>query len=130
MAQFWWICLGGAAGTAARYLLSTWAARALGTGFPYGTVAVNLIGSFVIVVLMHPGLSRGMLAPTARIALVTGVMGGFTTYSSFNYETFRSLQQGAYLTAGLNAAVTLVGCLGAAALGQFCATALFGSGAP
>ena len=111
------ISLGGALGTAARYLLSVWLLRALGPAFPYGTLAVNVIGSFLLGVIMQAGLDTTVLSPTARVVLGTGVMGGFTTYSAFNYETLQYVQQGAWATAALYVVTTLLVCLAAAALG-------------
>ncbi len=119
MSRFLWICLGGAVGTGARYLMSDWSLRNLGPGFPWGTLAVNVIGSFLLGVLMQIALATALLSPTLRLTLTTGVMGGFTTYSTFNYETLRYLQQGDWVGAGTNVAVTLVVCLVAGALGLF-----------
>jgi CrcB protein len=117
MSRFLLICLGGAVGTGARYALSGYVLRALGPGFPLGTLAVNVIGSFLLALIMHVGLATGVLSPTTRLVLGTGVMGGFTTYSTFNYETMQYLQDGAPLLAALNVAVTLVACLAAGGLG-------------
>jgi fluoride exporter len=117
MARLLWISAGGAVGTAARYLLSVALLRALGPAFPYGTLAVNVLGSFLLGAIMHVGLQTELLSPTARLVLGTGVMGGFTTYSTFNYETLQYLQEGAWGLAGLNVAATLVVCLAAGALG-------------
>jgi CrcB protein len=124
MGRLFLISLGGAVGTAARYLLSVWLLRALGPAFPYGTLAVNVIGSFLLGVVMQAGGDASPLSPTARLVLGTGVMGGFTTYSAFNYETLQYLQQGAWATAGLYVAATLLGCLGAGAVGLAVARAL------
>lgn len=126
MARLVLISLGGALGTAARYLLSGWLLRVLGPAFPYGTLAVNVIGSFLLGALMHVGLQTALLSPTARLVLGTGVMGGFTTYSTFNYETLQYLQQGAWGLAGLNVAATLLVCLAAGALGVAAARLLVG----
>jgi CrcB protein len=117
MALFWWICLGGAIGTGARYALSGWLLKALGASFPYGTLAVNVLGSFLVGSVMYAGLEAGMIPPTLRVALATGVLGGFTTYSSFSYETLRYIQEGAWLVAALNLAATFLGCLAACFLG-------------
>lgn len=117
MARFLWICLGGAIGTGARYLLSGWVQRVTGAGFPYGTLAVNVIGSFLLCLLMQIGLSTDLLPPTLRVVLATGVMGGFTTYSAFNYETLRFLQEDAWLLAFVNLGVMLAACLMAGWLG-------------
>lgn len=126
MSRFLWICLGGAAGTGARYLLSGWALAALGAGFPYGTLAVNVLGSFCIGLLMQVGVATPVLSPTLRLALTTGVMGGFTTYSSFNYETIRYVQDGAWRLAAANVAATLVACLIAGFAGLALGRSLFG----
>jgi CrcB protein len=120
------VCLGGALGTGARYALGGWAQRALGTAFPYGTTMINLLGSFLIVIIMHLGLERGVVSADVRIVLTTGVMGGFTTYSSFNYESIRFMQSGAWGMAALNVAVTVVGCLVAGGLGLLCARGIGG----
>lgn len=111
------VCLGGAIGTGARYLIATTAPRLFGTSFPYGTLAVNLIGSFCLGAIMHVGLTTALISPTMRIVLSTGVMGGFTTYSTFNYETLELLREGALGLAGLNVAATVVLCLLGGAMG-------------
>lgn len=112
-----WVCLGGAAGTAARYWLAGWAPQVLGAAFPYGTLLVNAIGSFLLGAVMHVGLSTEILSPTVRIALAVGVLGGFTTYSSFCFETLRYLQEGAWMVGFLYVASMVLGCLIACALG-------------
>jgi len=119
VSRFFWICLGGAAGTGLRYLLSGWALQILGTGLPWGTLAVNVLGSFFIGAVMHVGLTTQLISPTLRLALTTGVLGGFTTYSSFNYETLQLFQEGAWRMGLVNVTVMLLGCLvaGAAGLG-------------
>ncbi|HEV7499259.1 MAG TPA: fluoride efflux transporter CrcB [Vicinamibacteria bacterium] len=126
MGRLLWISAGGALGTAARYLLSVWLLEALGPAFPYGTLAVNVIGSFLLGVIMHVGLTTSLLTPTARMVLGAGVMGGFTTYSTFNYETLRYLQDGAWGMAALNVGTTLVVCLAAGALGVAAARLMVG----
>jgi CrcB protein len=117
MARFLWICLGGAAGTGARYLLSGWLLRAAGPSFPWGTLAVNVTGSFLLGLIMQVALTTSLFSPTLRLALTTGVMGGFTTYSTFNYETLQFLQQNEWLAAFTNMAATLLVCLAAGVLG-------------
>lgn len=105
------ICLGGAIGTAARYGISVWSRAAFGAGFPIGTLAVNVIGSFLLGVIMVAGQRADLLSPTLRLALSAGVMGGFTTYSSFNYETLELFEQRGLRLASLYLASTLMGCL-------------------
>jgi fluoride exporter len=126
MSRFLWICAGGAVGTGARYLLSGWALEALGAGFPYGTLAVNVLGSFCVGLIMQIGIATPLLSPTLRLALTTGVMGGFTTYSTFNYETIHYVQDGAWRLALGNVALTLVACLVAGFAGIALGRALFG----
>jgi CrcB protein len=109
--------LGGAFGTGARYLLSGWTLKAFGPAFPYGTLAVNVIGSFLLAGLMYIGVEAGMMPPALRLALTTGVMGGFTTYSTFSYETMKYLQDGVWELAILNVLLTVLGCLGACLVG-------------
>jgi fluoride exporter len=127
MGRFFWICLGGAVGTGARYLVSGWAVALLGPGLPFGTLAVNVTGSFVLGGLMHLALTTGLIAPTLRIALTTGVLGGFTTYSTFNYETLQYLRGGAWAIGIANILLTVAACLaagvGGAALAQWWAGA-------
>ena len=127
MSRFLLVCLGGAVGTGARYLVALWAPRVLGTSFPYATLIVNALGSFLLGAIMHVGLTTTLLSPTARLVLATGVMGGFTTYSTFNYETAEYLRAGAYALATTNVAATLVLCLAAGALGLTVARWLVGS---
>jgi CrcB protein len=117
MARFLLVCLGGAIGSGARFALSLWIRALLGAGFPYGTLAVNVLGSFLLGMLMRVGLGSELLSPAARLTLGTGVMGGFTTYSSFNYETLQLLEDGALVLALLNVAVTVASCLVAGWLG-------------
>ena len=125
MERFFWICLAGAAGTGARYLIALWAAQRLGSAFPYGTLVVNLIGCFAIAALMHAALTLGWPA-TTRAAVTIGFIGGLTTYSSFNYETMRLVEEGAPTTAALNLALTVVGGFMAGWLGLITAREILG----
>jgi hypothetical protein len=76
VAQFLWICLGGAVGTGARYLVALLALRLLGPAFPWGTLVVNVAGSFLLGAVMHVGLTTEWISPAWRLALTTGVLGG------------------------------------------------------
>ena len=125
MEQLFWICIAGAAGTGARYLIAVWAAQRFGTAFPYGTLVVNLAGCFVITALMHAALTLGWPA-ALRSAMTVGFLGGLTTYSSFNHETIRLIQEGALPAAAANAALTLAGGLLAGWLGLILARQLLG----
>jgi len=117
MTRFLWICFGGALGTGARYLLGGWTLKAFGPAFPYGTLAVNVIGSFFVAAIMYLGVETATIPPLARVVLTTGVMGGFTTYSTFSFETMKYFQDGAWGLGILNVGVTVVGCLVACLFG-------------
>ncbi|HEX2735921.1 MAG TPA: CrcB family protein [Polyangiaceae bacterium] len=80
------VALGGALGSCLRWLVSEWAAVRWGTGYPVGTTIVNLVGSFVFGVLWASGGPSG-LSPLMRALLLSGVLGGFTTFSSFMFDT-------------------------------------------
>jgi CrcB protein len=125
MERFLWICLAGAAGTGARYLVAVLAAQRFGTTFPYGTLIVNLTGCFAIAAVMHAAMTLGW-SPTLRAAITIGFIGGLTTYSSFNYETARLLEEGAPGAAALNASLTILGAFVAGWLGMLCARQLLG----
>jgi CrcB protein len=122
-----WVCLGSALGGGARYLISLGALRLLGSSFPYGTLTVNLLGSYLIGLIMHVGLETAILSPTARIFLTTGVMGGLTTYSTFNYETLQLANEGDWPLAIGNVAATFLACLIAGIAGIGTGRALVGS---
>lgn len=120
------ICLGGACGTAARYGVGVAAVSWFGVDFPYGTLIVNVVGALLIGVIQELALSTAAIPETLRLVLAVGVMGGFTTYSAFSYETIRLAERGAW-GAALNVLLTTGLCLGACALGLVLGRAL---GAP
>jgi CrcB protein len=88
------VALGAAVGANLRYGLSLWAAQRWGAAFPYGTLLINVSGSFLIGLLLVLATSRITLSEPARLLLVTGLLGGFTTFSSFSYETFSLMLSG------------------------------------
>ena len=115
MNAFLLVCAGGALGSGLRYAVShgvtQWALRAHGTSFPWGTLAVNVVGSFLFGFLMTARAGRGGVPESTRFLLGTGALGGFTTYSTFNYETLCLLQSGHLTAATANVALTLLPCL-------------------
>ena len=125
MGRLFWIAAGGAAGTLARYGITAWATSRFGAGMPLGTLIVNLAGCFAIALIMYVA-AAWTWPDTLRFALTVGVLGGFTTYSSFNYETTRLLVAGDALGAGLNAFLTLAGGFACGWLGLLCGRAIVG----
>lgn len=93
------IAAGGAAGAVLRYFLGNILTRIWGSSFPYGTFLINIAGCFFMGLLMTVIVDKGMLSPSWRLFLCVGLLGGFTTFSSFSYETLVLLQQGKLLFA-------------------------------
>jgi CrcB protein len=111
------VFIGGGLGAAARYLLQGAVYRFTGSAFPYGTIVVNVLGCFLIGLLMSSLEERFLAAPPLRIFLTIGILGGFTTFSSFSYETMVLLREGDLMAGGLNIIASMVLCLGATWLG-------------
>ena len=101
----------GALGCVSRYYISGWAYDLFGRSFPYGTFAVNIIGAFLIGLIMEFGMRSTLLPASLRIGLTIGFLGGFTTFSTFSYETFRLLEEGDFFVALTNVLVSVVVCL-------------------
>ncbi len=95
------VMAGGALGTAARYLFGGFAAERWGTLFPYGTFFINLSGCFVIGFIGTLALERSFIGPEVRLFLMVGILGGYTTFSSFGFETIKLLEDSNYLYAGI-----------------------------
>src|SRR5260370_34087131 len=89
--RFLLVCLGGAAGTAARYLTALWVPTILGTAFPYGTLIVNSVGSFLIALIMQTSSATEIFSPSVRAMLTSGGLGCFATYSTFSYRPSQSV---------------------------------------
>ncbi len=119
------VCLAGAVGTGLRYLVAIGAARLFGAAFPWGTLAVNVVGCFLMSVVAYAAATR-VLSPEARVILATGFMGGLTTYSAFNWDTLAFARDGAWGTAMMNIGATLIGSMGAGVLGLALGRAMFG----
>jgi CrcB protein len=96
------VVLGGGIGAGLRFLAATYVTRLYSGSFPLGTFLINVTGSFLIGILMTLFLNRPGFNPAWRLFLVTGVLGGYTTFSSFEWETLTTLKGGAPLAAMLN----------------------------
>jgi CrcB protein len=118
------VALGGAFGAGLRYLAASLAHSILGHSFPYGTLLVNVVGSLLIGYLVVLLPESGSQATMLRLLLITGLLGGFTTYSAFSIETLTLLQEGQVMKAGLNIAATLLACLFAVWAGYLVAKTL------
>jgi CrcB protein len=114
----------GAAGSLSRWLLSTLVQRHAGAGFPLGTLTVNVLGSIAIGAVMGFFVARGAESSGLRVVLTAGFLGGFTTYSSFAFETLQLLGRRSFGLALVNFAGTSVVCLGGCALGVLLGRAL------
>jgi fluoride exporter len=117
MQQVLAIGVGGAVGSVLRYWLSTAVYAAAGRGFPYGTLAVNVIGCLAMGLLFVVFVERLAEATVWRAGLLTGVLGGFTTFSAFSIETFGLLEQGEPMKAFINAILSVALCVVATWLG-------------
>jgi len=108
-----WIALGGAVGSVARFALATFIARRFGDNLPWGTILVNITGSFLIGVLAALSESGGRLAGSINLQrfLIVGICGGYTTFSSFSVQTLDLARSGHVVAAGLNVVLSVTLCL-------------------
>ena len=126
MITYFWIAIGGAIGSVARYGASNMLAGAVGAPFPWGTLFVNVTGSFVIGFFATLTGLGGRITATndAREFVMVGLCGGYTTFSAFSLQTLRLVQDGEPARAGLNVVASVVLCLVAVWLGHLAAAAL------
>lgn len=111
------VAVGGLVGSVARYWVAGWVQNLNGAEFPFGTLTVNVLGSFVLGLVVTLSLERGLITADLRILLGVGFCGGFTTMSTFSYETMALLRDGGVAASLSNIALTLVSCLASVWLG-------------
>ena len=125
--RVFYVFLGGGVGSVARYLVTLAAARFIAPEFPFGTLIVNLLGCFLIGAVHEVAMMSARLSPEVRLFLTTGILGGFTTYSAFNYETLSFFEQGQAARAAGYGSAMILGCAAAGALGVWAARSIVGS---
>jgi len=111
MKEYIVIFVGGGLGASARYWLSGLLYEKWGTAFPYGTLAVNILGCLAIGILMSSTEERFLASPQLRLFLTIGILGGFTTFSSFSYETIAMVRDGEFFYGSLNVMTSVFSCL-------------------
>lgn len=126
MSEIIYIAIAGSLGALGRYYLGGLSHRLLGDSFPYGTLIVNVIGSFIIGFVMQASLSTDLIPRPLRMAIIIGFLGAFTTFSAFSYETLGYIEDGTWLIAGINILVNVVPSIIAAFSGVLLGRALFG----
>jgi fluoride exporter len=111
------VALGGALGSVARYLMAAQITRWLGAGFPWGTLAVNVLGGLLIGVLAEAMALKWPVSPETRALLITGLLGGFTTFSAFSLEVVALAERGALVSALAYVAASVALSVGAVVFG-------------
>ena len=112
------IAIGGAAGSLCRYGMSNGIYLLLGRSFPYGTLAVNILGSFVMGIVYILMIERASISEELRAGITIGLLGAFTTFSAFSIETINLIESGEILKAGLNILFSITLCIAGCWLGM------------
>ncbi|BAZ97868.1 MULTISPECIES: fluoride efflux transporter CrcB [Dehalococcoides] len=126
MREILYIAVAGGLGALGRYSISGLAQRIFGDAFPYGTLVVNILGSFLLGFVMQASMNTDLFPRNLRLAVTIGFLGAFTTFSTFSYETLGYIEDGAWLTAGLNILTNVVPGIIAVFLGILLGRTLFG----
>jgi len=108
MTKYLMVAVGGALGSVLRFWVGSYVSDRLGTRFPYGTFLINVTASFLIGFVITVLAERTDWSPNWRYLIPIGFIGGYSTFSTFEYETFRALQEGELLISGLNVALSVV----------------------
>ncbi len=118
MQKFIYVGIGGFIGAVLRYAISS---KMISNTIPWGTLLVNVIGGFLIGLIMQMCLTTDYISPNMKLFLTTGVLGGLTTFSTFSYETIGLFNSGDFKNGILNICLNLFLCLGGVLLGQYAA---------
>ena len=118
MQKFIYVGIGGFIGAVLRYAISS---KMISSAIPWGTLLVNVIGGFLIGLIMQMCLTTDYISPNMKLFLTTGVLGGLTTFSTFSYETIGLFNSGDFKNGILNICLNLFLCLGGVLLGQYAA---------
>ncbi len=108
MGKYFAVGVGGFVGSIARFWLAVYVGQRMGTRFPYGTFLINVSGSFLIGLVMTILTERTHLSPTYRYLIPIGFIGGYTTFSTFEYETLRAIQDGQFTIGLLNMVLSVL----------------------
>ena len=129
MITYLWVALGGALGSVARYWMTNAVAALTGPRFPWGTIAINIIGSFIIgfVAFLTTPVGRVSISFDIRAFILVGICGGYTTFSAFSLQTLELMRSGHWLEAGANILLSVVACILAAWAGYVLGTLLGGT---
>jgi CrcB protein len=124
VAAYLWVSLGAVVGAAARYAMSRWAAKILSPDFPYGTLFINITGSFLLGLFLIWTSERVLADPKWRLLIAIGFCGSYTTFSSYAFETFAYFEQGHWAFFAANIVANNVLCLLAVIAGAALARAV------
>ena len=124
MIAYLWVSIGAVAGACARYLISRYTAKLLSPDFPYGTLFINLSGSFVLGLFLIWTTERVLVDPRWRLLVAVGFCGSYTTFSSYAFESFAYFEQGHWMLFATNLLTNNVLCLAAVIAGAALARAL------
>jgi fluoride exporter len=108
MTKYLMVALGGAVGSVLRFWAGSYVSSRMGSRFPYGTFIINITASFVIGLVMTVLAEKAHWSPNWRYLVAIGFLGGYSTFSAFEYETFRVFQDGEFLIASMNVALSVV----------------------
>lgn len=107
MQNILWVGLGGFIGASLRYIISISSSKLFSSQLPYGTLIVNILGGLSIGLIMELSLTTDLISPSLKLFLITGIIGGLTTFSTFSYETVTLFTEGNYISGMLNTALNL-----------------------